>query len=218
MAKKVKPIEKRRKGFKRRGVFYCVMIVLLIIATVVLNIGGVKEALNRALYPTSRMVMIEGEKREVFSEITKEETELDDGTTKKIDVSAYYYLDENGEKVYINPYYKLNQIATVQTGFKSDAQTYRAIITAAVAVVLVIFIILFLGYLLRLSFFLSNEDAEWSQEIRDKRVKLSVFFDKLATKASGMKKNKKEKADKEDEEAAEEASAEEAIAEETSEE
>lgn len=193
MAKTKKPIEKRRKGFKRRGVFYGVMIVLLAIATILLSINGVKEVLNKAFFPTSRIVMIEGEEREVFSELSKDEAEIDEGVTKEIDVSAYYYLDENGEKVYISPYYKLNKIATVQTGFKSDATTRVAVLKAVVVAFLVLFILLMLVYLLRLSFFLSNEDAEWSQQLRDKRAGFSVLMDKLATKFSGM--NKKAKKD-----------------------
>lgn len=197
MAKTKKPIEKRRKGFKRRGVFYCVMIVLLAIATILLSINGVKEVLNKAFFPTSRIVMIEGEEREVFSELSKDEAEIDEGVTKEIDVSAYYYLDETGEKVYLSPYYKLNKIATLQTGFKSDAVTRVSVLRAAVVGLLVLFILLFLIYLLRLSFFLSNEDAEWSRQLREKRLSVSVFFDKLATRFSKLNKAGKKDDDSE---------------------
>jgi len=191
MAKKEKSIEKKRKGFKRRGVIYCALIVLMIIASIVLSLAPVQKGLTKALYPPVKTITVEGETMEVYSELSVEEQ---DG--EKIDVSAYYVLDENGEKAYLNPGYKLTQITTLEFAFKTEARIRVGIIKGIVFFLLGLFVVLLVIYLLRLSFFLSNEDAEWSQQIRDKRAGFAVFMDKLATKFSGM--NKKAKKDKTD--------------------
>jgi len=185
MAKKEKSIEKRRKGYKRRGIFYCVMLVLLIAATIVVNIEPVEKAINRAVFPKSRIVTIEGEQKEVFSEVSTEEG---------VDVSAYYILDENGEKQYVQPTYRLNQIATIQTGFLSDAKVKLTIIKSAVTGLLVLFIILFVIYLMRLSYYVSTYDDEWRRKAGDKMLGLRMGMDKISTKFAEKSKARKEKA------------------------
>ncbi len=188
MAKKEKSIEERRKGFKRRGVIYCILIVLMIVATIVLSLVPVNKAMTKALYPHVKTITLEGEERQVYSELSVEDI---DG--EKVDVSAFYYLDENGEKVYVSAMYKLTPISYIKTGYEMDAKIRVRIIRGAAVFLMILFILLLMIYLLKLSYFLSNYDEEWSRELRDKRVGLSIFLDKLATKFSKMNKADKKK-------------------------
>ena len=183
MAKKEKSVEKMRKSYKRRGIFYSVVIILMIIATVLVNINSVERAINKAVFPKSEILTIEGEKKEVFSEVT---------TVDGQDVSSYYILDKDGKKVVLSPYYKLTKLTMIQTSFISGAKVRLTIIKSVVTAVLVFFCILMVIYLMRISYYISNKDDELKAQIGDKMTNLRVKRDKLATKLSkkSSKKNK----------------------------
>lgn len=183
MAKKEKTIQQYRKGYKRRGIIYCVLIVLFILATVAINIGPVHYAVWKAVIPKTMVNTIEGEKKTVYSEIVRDET------TESL---LYYVLDENGEKQYVRKGFNTNANGdkeTVAMGFEITADMRVSIIKGVIVFLLVLFIILFAIYLMRLSYYISNQDDEWKQKAGDKMTNLRIKRDKLATKLS-KKKNK----------------------------
>ena len=196
MAKKEKTIEQRRKGYKRRGIFYGVLLVVLLVATILVNVTPVQQAINKAVFPKSRIITIDGEKREVFSELGKE-----DG----VDVSAYYFLDENGDKQYVSPMYPVTKITTVQTGFISDAKVTLTIIKGVVTFLFFLFLFLAIIYLMRLSYYVSTYDDEWRRKAGDKMLGIRMGMDKISTKFAEKAKARKakaaaKKAEKKDEE------------------
>ncbi len=188
MAKKEKTIEQYRKGFKRRGIFYCVVIVLLIICSIVINIKTVNYSIYKATFPKSVEMTIGGEERTVYSRFV---------TQNDAEYITLYYLDENNNEVpvtyglYKNP----NGGSTITSlSFESTSGIIMGIIKSVPKTLLVLFIILFVIYLLRLSYYLSNKDEEWRNKASDKmtgiRIKLDKFFTKIDEKIKKIgKKN-----------------------------
>ena len=187
MAKKEKSIEKMRKGYKRRGIFYIVAVILLIAATITVNINSVNHAIYLAVYPKNiEMNLFEGEKTTVYSE-----QEVIDG----MDYASFYYLDEDGNQQSLpsGSVNGSNGTVLISTSFKMRADFRINIIKGVIKALLVLFIILFAIYLLRFSYYLSNKDEEWKKQAGDKVTDIRVKFDKLSTNIGSklQKKNKK---------------------------
>lgn len=172
MAKKEKTIEQYRKSYKRRGIFYAVMVILLLIATIVTSFDAVEKGIYVAVFPKHLTVPIEGKDQIVYAKIEKK-----DG----IEYASYYYLDGNGKKIDLPSYkYTDSKGATHNNSltFKSTAKLIVSIIMRLIRALLVLFIILLIIYLVRFSYYLSNKDEEWNNKAGDMMFKIRRKFDK----------------------------------------
>lgn len=182
MAKKEKSIEKRRKTFKRKGIAYGIICFLLIAATIAININGVQRLVNKAVFPKSETLTIDNEKREVFSELS---------VVGGVDVSSYYYIDGNGKKVALSPYQKLTKITQVQTSFISEAKMWVILIKGIITALMVIFLIIYAIYFIRLFSYMSNDDEELKQKAGEKFASVLYRIDKIKTGISKLFTKKK---------------------------
>ncbi len=186
MANKEKTLEQYRKGFKRRGIIYIVIIILTIIASIVLSITPVENALFLSLVPNKTTINYEGSERTMYNKIVEQDGDfyilhyIDDKDGQKRQISSGFHKNTDGTSVYIS----------------NGDEIAKAILSAikkAVVAVMALFIIIFVIYLLRLSYYLSNEDEEWRNKASDKLLSIRMKLDKISTSFSEKAKKKGKK-------------------------